>query len=90
MAEQVPRRRLAVLIEHDLVVLHRPHPPATDLLAGQVREDEFLLLVDVVDDRLSLDPVVPAPDRGTGSRPSRVESGQVPAQLVKVALVRAL
>jgi hypothetical protein len=36
------------VVEHQLRVLHRAHPPVADLVAGQVLEDQLLLLV-VVD-----------------------------------------
>ncbi|OIJ85252.1 hypothetical protein BIV25_44565 [Streptomyces sp. MUSC 14] len=52
--EQPPGRRFAVpvnVVEHQLRVLHRAHPPVADLVAGQVREDELLLLVSIVDGR---------------------------------------
>ncbi|MEV8529802.1 hypothetical protein AB0451_37840 [Streptomyces sp. NPDC052000] len=39
---------LVDVVEDDAVVLQSPHPPGTDLLTGQVLEDELLLLVDVV------------------------------------------
>ncbi|MCX5232154.1 hypothetical protein ABZY16_36825 [Streptomyces sp. NPDC006553] len=34
------------------MVLHGPHPPVEDLLAGQVLKDKPLLLGDVFDDRI--------------------------------------
>jgi hypothetical protein len=49
VAEQPPRGRLAVLVdvvEDDLVVLHSPHPPVADLLAGQFLKDQLLVVDD--------------------------------------------